>query len=901
MQELIDLPQLDITHEDVLRVKGLLDQMQSNQEASASLLYIQCFEFLKLANLSDQIPRIVVIGQQSMGKTTLLDSLIGYPLGYSSSDIGTCCPIVFHIYAKSPRSALNSPISCHTDSTSSSDIDKLALNVETIDCIIDDEIIEFDTLPEIIAKKTLEKNGVVDSNEINIKIKSEKSVNMILVDLPGLKENTREGAALTQQIVREYVNKHPNDIYILVKRSLDDPANWSWKQKEFILNDLGLGCDQTITVGTKGLEYATEEIKEVSTADELIERIEKRKIGYNNDKWNSLPLYILEFFSLSKEERSLKNMKLRREAMYRNINDGNIKLQAILGEFCKDTDPLTRQAVFNYFSYDLFQREVNLKFVKIFLRQLDLLESMFKKYLNSMQVNESTHFTNDNVVNFSFLWKENIQFTVRCFIEIVNEIVTGNFNIFEYDGDKFLEEYGGKLWDNLKDGSDMASKLFHNSYKISFLKELDSDLGGRECWVRHKKSSNILGRTFIISDPRSNSKKETFDIEFLYQKKSGEISFHKKNIPNEQLIPLSKIKASLANVNKQYWYSDVRSDNWIGLKEVNIKNIDDEIFVVIDGVEKIIEASSNLYLDITWNEVYSGDFDGKERDQNDNIQYTAYKSLYNLLILNEMSFTAIFRWFKDELSAMKPYQCFSKQTLCQMLRSVSNVIDMTQWQPLVVDILQLNIYKQIIPLINLVSCSSAVALKRVMIAAIHVLKREARDDIAMSMLFKSPIFGIEFETAIDEYCTEKAKLCSSAMCDLILEQTYAINIDSNQNEAQYLNSGSIYDFAARKFAELTQLLIAPLNTKLYLHFVHDVKEVRIRHNKMPNVEQFLCQKLLSSTNGHEELEKKFNLSTIVKENKEQYTKQQFIRKYCSCALKIIKLVKLKFKEEQITQ
>lgn len=61
---------------------------------------------------------------------------------------------------------------------------------------------------------------------------------------------------MTRQVVGEYVRNHPHDIYILVKKSSDDPANWPFSLREFITKQvheqgLGLTQKQTIVVGTR--------------------------------------------------------------------------------------------------------------------------------------------------------------------------------------------------------------------------------------------------------------------------------------------------------------------------------------------------------------------------------------------------------------------------------------------------------------------------------------------------------------------------------------------------------------------------------------------------------------------------------------------------------------------------
>lgn len=60
-------------------------------------------------------------------------------------------------------------------------------------------------------------------------------VHAVFVDLPGIKDDSKAGAQLTRSVVRSYVQNNPNDLYILVKKASDDPANWPWSLREFIL------------------------------------------------------------------------------------------------------------------------------------------------------------------------------------------------------------------------------------------------------------------------------------------------------------------------------------------------------------------------------------------------------------------------------------------------------------------------------------------------------------------------------------------------------------------------------------------------------------------------------------------------------------------------------------------
>lgn len=122
---------------------------------------------------------------------------------------------------------------------------------------------------------------------------------------------------MTRSVVRAYVKNNPNDLYILVKKASDDPANWPWSLREFILAPspkgktpnnsfncwavrwgesdcseseelpsakgafpagLGLSPAQTVVVGTRAKEFLCNEKSDVRTQAQLLERVRKRAV-----------------------------------------------------------------------------------------------------------------------------------------------------------------------------------------------------------------------------------------------------------------------------------------------------------------------------------------------------------------------------------------------------------------------------------------------------------------------------------------------------------------------------------------------------------------------------------------------------------------------------------------------
>lgn len=97
-----------------------------------------------------------------------------------------------------------------------------------------------------------------------------------------IQDDSKQGADLTRSVVKNYVRNNPNDLYILVKKASDDPANWPWSLREFILTappkGLGLTPRQTIVVGTRARDFLINEKNDVRSQADLLERVRKRAV-----------------------------------------------------------------------------------------------------------------------------------------------------------------------------------------------------------------------------------------------------------------------------------------------------------------------------------------------------------------------------------------------------------------------------------------------------------------------------------------------------------------------------------------------------------------------------------------------------------------------------------------------
>ncbi|CDJ43618.1 hypothetical protein ETH_00003125, partial [Eimeria tenella] len=201
---------------------------------------------------------------------------MGGPIGYSSTDTGTRQPVVIMLRPSN-------------SSSSSSSSNKVS-------CFLAGEEIDIKEMQNKMKEIMSSQGEAISNEELEVEIAVPNGVHAVFVDLPGLKEDSKQGAAATRAVVRSYVQHNPNDLYLLVKKASDDPANWPWTLREFILapspKGLGLSPSQTVVVGTRAREFLQNEKSDVKTQQQLLERVRKRAV--KDASGESLPLYLLE-------------------------------------------------------------------------------------------------------------------------------------------------------------------------------------------------------------------------------------------------------------------------------------------------------------------------------------------------------------------------------------------------------------------------------------------------------------------------------------------------------------------------------------------------------------------------------------------------------------------------------
>ncbi|SCP03474.1 conserved Plasmodium protein, unknown function [Plasmodium malariae] len=825
-----------ISREKLELVEVFYDKMKDTTNANA--LYLYALQIFKICNIHNELPRLVVFGQQSMGKTTLLDFIMGGPMGYTSSDTGTKQPIVIILKP--------------------SDTNK-------IECYLNKKKVNIDDLHEKMKAIMLNLNESIISKELEVEISIPGGIYATFVDLPGIKDDSKAGSELTRKIVRNYVQNFPNDIYILVKKASDDPANWPYHLREFIMKPkplgLGLQTKQCIVVGTRALEFLNNELSTIKTLTELYDRVKKRGIMDNND--NILSLYLLELFSIPIEQKEKNDFLTNRISMYSKILNGRKNvLDLLLNKFENDCSDSIKKELIDCFDVEKFKQEVNSKFMNILIQQLRKVEVKLEKKKAKMDFyNKKLEelYNKGNILSI----REQVKLYIRELVNIISNLLTGNYPILNLpkNGEDFLKKYGGTLMENLKDGNDLAMELFEKQglYDENFLNYLNEYLNrySNENELNKSMSSEFnynindgLNNSNISMDDRNNvnnhnnnnkrtdtydnldniEKKNFYDkpvlvegqtVRFILAKEESSmfgvvqntpadtksknilVSFFFRNSNTEEQVQIKSVEKDRLTVIKavetlntgpsflnglQVWYKMVRDDGWVGFDKAEIikvfnnnSKVKDVLIRNLSKNDEVISIKINdLYMDYHNDENKESEENEEMKDNDEDLLKRIAGPHTDLKILNQLAITYICKWLKYNIAKIEPEKDFSNEVLLQMMRSIHNIVDQSDWKPLVVDLLQANISGNILHLTKLASCSAAVALKRVFKAGLGEINRKIKNnyiDENIYLLSTNPKFLDELNQALHNFCKERAISCASEMKDIVFEQTYAVHFE----------------------------------------------------------------------------------------------------------------------------
>uniref|UniRef100_A0A0K0EMI2 Dynamin GTPase n=1 Tax=Strongyloides stercoralis TaxID=6248 RepID=A0A0K0EMI2_STRER len=190
-----------------------------------------------------QLPQIVVVGSQSSGKSSVLESIVGRDFLPRGSGIVTRRPLLLHLIHINEEDSIKK-------GENSSSTDPPEREWAIFDHDTETVYTDFDLVRKEIIKETDKESGInkgISDKPIGLKIYSSKVINLSLIDLPGLTKVAvgDQPENIEQQIsdlILKYIS-NPNAIILAVS-----PANQDFANSEAIKYAKSVDKDGTRTI-----------------------------------------------------------------------------------------------------------------------------------------------------------------------------------------------------------------------------------------------------------------------------------------------------------------------------------------------------------------------------------------------------------------------------------------------------------------------------------------------------------------------------------------------------------------------------------------------------------------------------------------------------------------------------
>jgi GTP-binding protein EngB required for normal cell division len=283
----------------------------------------------ELNQLQLQPPKIIVVGNESHGKSTLLERIVGLPLFPKDKGICTRCVIRVHLRrctTAEPTIAevsLLSPVAGH--------------NFQRI-AALDNIREKIQEAMHVLVENDAKKRVIIDDNEIVVKISLPYCLNVDILDLPGLVTTKRESStqdlpAVTKKLALKVIAENKDSSIFLLVNDIRVPPNQS------------RGCEviqeckvqsQTLGVFTKLDAFVSEDGDEADEVKQYLSGKTANSFAVGNG-WmaasskrpavipvgneSSVELRIL--FSMDNKEMELFNGK------YKNLLEHNLGVQRV--------------------------------------------------------------------------------------------------------------------------------------------------------------------------------------------------------------------------------------------------------------------------------------------------------------------------------------------------------------------------------------------------------------------------------------------------------------------------------------------------------------------------------------------------------------------------------------------
>eukprot|EP01042_Synura_sphagnicola_P014002 gene14002-17719_t len=179
--------------------------------------------------LDFEAPKIVVLGNESHGKSTILERVIGLPLFPKEKGICTRCVVRVHMRRSVPGQPSLAEVS----------IQKVLPRRKKEVAPLSSEIVALDNIREKIkevmddlVRRDPQRRMIIDDHEIIVKINLPYCLNVDILDLPGLvttspASTTQNLPQVTKEIAMRVIGEQRESSFFLLVNDVRVPANQS--------------------------------------------------------------------------------------------------------------------------------------------------------------------------------------------------------------------------------------------------------------------------------------------------------------------------------------------------------------------------------------------------------------------------------------------------------------------------------------------------------------------------------------------------------------------------------------------------------------------------------------------------------------------------------------------------
>ena len=181
--------------------------------------------FPHILKAEEKIPKFLICGLQSVGKTSLLEAIANMPLGFTAEGTATRCPVEYELEQS-------------FGSESYAIVNGKKINVQDLRAQVRVHMEVVKETGDIVASGKKGESNNFSHQILNVKIVTPDARNMILLDTPGLKSNAASGKERKEieNILTKLVSSKEYNLIVVYFYQRGNEVNSDYPYMENILN-----------------------------------------------------------------------------------------------------------------------------------------------------------------------------------------------------------------------------------------------------------------------------------------------------------------------------------------------------------------------------------------------------------------------------------------------------------------------------------------------------------------------------------------------------------------------------------------------------------------------------------------------------------------------------------------